>query len=136
MATAAPATRTFRDPGRCRACGAEIDWVELLYTRGPRQVDTTPCRHAEYLVFRGGKRALDVRRPDVLEDLSAQAYDGTRFCDHLRTCPVASLRTVAPALGVYTDHLEGVVIHGDDPEQHATQRLRTRTPANRTSAAP
>jgi hypothetical protein len=56
-------------------------------------------------------RAINLRDGHVSEDIDL-TYEGPRFWDHLKTCPVPSIRTVTAGIAAFLDNLEDVVMNG------------------------
>jgi hypothetical protein len=91
-------------------------------------VQSTQARPgAEYALLRDGVRAINLRDGHVSEDIDL-TYEGPRFWDHLKTCPVPSIRTVTAGIAAFLDNLEDVVMNGapedtcEDTEREARRR--------------
>lgn len=78
------------DIGECRSCGGAIGWVTL---RGGRRqpVETEPRGSGEFALLRGGIRAHRLTPDQRFEP----RYDGLKYVDHHKLCPVPSFRTAA-----------------------------------------
>jgi hypothetical protein len=86
----------LRDFSSCRSCGEPIGWVTVQPGHVRRPVDPDPKPLAEYALLRNGVTAVNLRSPEV--DDRFEHYDGPRFWDHQKTCPVPSMTTARAAL--------------------------------------
>jgi hypothetical protein len=86
----------LRNVSSCQSCGEPIGWVTLKPGHLRRPVDPDPLPLAEYALLRDGVTAVNLRSPDV--DDRFEQYNGPRFWDHQKTCPVPSMTTARAAL--------------------------------------
>jgi CRISPR-associated Cas5-like protein len=117
--TALPELRNF---GMCRSCGQRIGWVTIKPGTGRRPVDPEPRPHAEYALLRNGVTAVNLRDPGV--DQQFESYEGPRFWDHRKTCPVPSLSTARAAIGQLLGYVEDVYEHDGRPTRPHEDQAR------------
>ena len=103
------------DFGICQACGQKIGWVTVRPGETRRPVDPEARELAEYALLRNGRAAVNLRHPSV--DPSFESYDGPRFWDHAKTCPVPSMRTARSAVGQYLGYVDDVYSHNGRPSR-------------------
>ena len=96
MTSTAQTYPELRDFGSCRSCGERVGWVTVKPGHLRRPVDPRPKPLAEYALLRDGVTAVNLRDAEV--DERFEHYDGPRFWDHRKTCPVPSMVTARAAL--------------------------------------
>jgi hypothetical protein len=125
----AAALPELQDLSICKACGQRIGWVTVMPAASKRPVDTEPRPLAEYALLRNGRTAVNLR--DASVDEVFEKYDGPRFWDHDKACPVPSMRTAAAGLGLVLRDLGGVKPNSFKQEREARRSALLRADRER-----